>query len=403
MQLILFDLDETLLDTSPLREARGRDWTYVSNNLDKASQYSSHPEQILKRLRSEGHKVGVVTRSPRWYAETLLNQFEIEVDVLVTGSDGHVPKPDPAALVAAAQEAGVSPSEAAYVGDDAVDHEAAARAEMTSIGAIWAIEGARAERWQRHWPDLAIREPKWLLEPDQWTLQRLAVEVALAGKEPLIHWGSVVPYEEGMSLGRYFDTKDRRAGSHALSKAILANKSTYEDAASFIVGARAVLSRLRDRLGGAIVTSVPPHTDVDFDRFKLLRAAAAAELDGEDRPDLLHEKHAVENYKYQGPEERAANNEGRFEARDVPPGARVLVIDDVYTFGGTLRSCQKALLQAGAAKAYGLTLAHTQESLLENCPECGSALKLFTGRRGRFVGCTAYWTSGCPFTKDVEE
>ena len=143
--------------------------------------YDVHPEEIIASLRANGIPAGIVTRSPRWYAEALLEQFEVDVDVVVTGSDGHVPKPDPAALLAAAEELGIDPTEVAYVGDDVDDHHAAARAGMLSIGAIWAIEGGRAERWHRHWPDLAFRDPESLLDQTQWDAKRLAGEVALEG------------------------------------------------------------------------------------------------------------------------------------------------------------------------------------------------------------------------------
>lgn len=57
-------------------------------------------------------------------------------------------------------------------------------------------------------------------------------------------------------------------------------------------------------------------------------------------------------------QQRRVNVAGAFQARqDVVKGCQVLVVDDVTTSGATLEACAQALLDAGANKVYGLTLA----------------------------------------------
>jgi ComF family protein len=58
-----------------------------------------------------------------------------------------------------------------------------------------------------------------------------------------------------------------------------------------------------------------------------------------------------------GPSERHANVDGAFCATEAVAGESLLLIDDVYTTGSTLRACADAALAAGAAAVYGLTLA----------------------------------------------
>lgn len=58
-------------------------------------------------------------------------------------------------------------------------------------------------------------------------------------------------------------------------------------------------------------------------------------------------------------EERLMNVKGAFEVKDPKDieGKSLLLIDDVYTTGATVRECSKVLKKAGAEKVYVLTLA----------------------------------------------
>jgi ComF family protein len=58
------------------------------------------------------------------------------------------------------------------------------------------------------------------------------------------------------------------------------------------------------------------------------------------------------------PGQRAENMRGAFEARKgwKLAGATLLLVDDVYTTGATLRAAARALKDAGAARVFGLTI-----------------------------------------------
>lgn len=63
-----------------------------------------------------------------------------------------------------------------------------------------------------------------------------------------------------------------------------------------------------------------------------------------------------------GHKERKENLKNAFAANpEQIRGKSILLIDDVYTTGATLRECSKAILGAGAAKVDVLVLARTQE------------------------------------------
>jgi ComF family protein len=56
--------------------------------------------------------------------------------------------------------------------------------------------------------------------------------------------------------------------------------------------------------------------------------------------------------------ERQQNMDGAFTAqRDLVHGKNVLVVDDVATSGATFNACAKALMEQGATRVYGFSLA----------------------------------------------
>lgn len=56
-------------------------------------------------------------------------------------------------------------------------------------------------------------------------------------------------------------------------------------------------------------------------------------------------------------QQRLQNVEDAFAASNLVQGRSILLIDDVYTTGATLRACAKAALDQGASQVYGLALA----------------------------------------------
>jgi ComF family protein len=63
------------------------------------------------------------------------------------------------------------------------------------------------------------------------------------------------------------------------------------------------------------------------------------------------------------PEERRANIAAAFEAGPLPSGARVLLVDDVFTTGSTLVELAAVLLEAGAGSVEAVTFARARPPL----------------------------------------
>lgn len=408
IEAVIFDLDDTLLDTSVVREARDRqDWAGVKARIDQVRPFTSDNvaiEDVPRLLKQGGLPVGVLTHAPAWYAGTLLERFGIAADVVVTGSDGYPPKPDPTSLKAIAVALGVDVTRVAYVGDLDTDAAAAAAAGAISIGVCWSKVAPSG--WRRWWPDVAIAKPARLLELDDLDRLRPLAEAVLAGVDPRWHWGTVMRLEQGVgALGRYFTSEDiERFPGHALSQLLLAAKDD-EQAAQRVAE---VFASLGERPSWRtqppeLVVAVPPRPDQEFDRFAPTCAALADALGARDGSTVLSMAFAVDNYKRMGHDERRAMNQNRFRSARLD-GERVLLIDDVLTSGGQVEACRETLLGAGAGAVDVIALAATQDRLPEGCPECGARLRVYTRHSDGqpFVGCPNYFTPlRCPYTRDA--
>jgi HAD superfamily hydrolase (TIGR01549 family) len=403
----IFDLDETLLDTSVLRGARDRrDWRTVYGRLAAVRPFeSSHFDAtevtaLVQQARTRGLKVGLLTHGPERYARELLRMHGIRVDVMVSGSDGYPPKPDPAGLHAVAAGLGVEPRHSVYIGDSVGDFGAAAAAGMTSVGVAWSASAPLA--WRHGWPDIAIDRPASLLgylDGDRG-LGPLG-EVFIGGAIPCVHWGSILRLGAGSyALGRYFPTQDRRSANHKLSRLVLEAKDDpskdTQVAAIFVALAARIPIRHRPHL----IVSVPPAPNDARDRFAAARTALATCYGARDGGDVLRMSYAVEDYKLTPRSARAARNVDRFVAAPLS-GESALLIDDVLTSGGQSSACSAALRAAGCDSVTTVALALTQDKLPEPCPSCGSNLVTRPRRKDgvSFIGCSNY--PGCHYTRSL--
>lgn len=122
--------------------------------------------EMLAAVRAAGFRLGIVTGKgiDGWrLVEGHLGPGAW--DAVVTDDDGHPPKPDPAALLAAARTMGINPMDVVYVGDSAGDLRAARAAGMRAAAALWAKTApGEADSFLRSVPDA----------PPEWAFRRPA-------------------------------------------------------------------------------------------------------------------------------------------------------------------------------------------------------------------------------------
>ena len=202
--LVLFDLDGTLIDSAPqlalavnrtltelglaeADEAVVRTW--VGNGADKLIQraldYRAAPElfasarplfdrhyqaclleglamydgveQCLRRLQALGYRQGIVTNKPSHFVQPILDALGI-ADCFALWLGGNcvpVKKPSPEPLLHACQELGVSPARTLMVGDSENDVLAAKAAGMKVVGLTYGYNYGRP---------IADSRPDWVFE-----------------------------------------------------------------------------------------------------------------------------------------------------------------------------------------------------------------------------------------------
>lgn len=403
MPALIFDLDETLLNTSMLRADRdARRWRRLATRLDEVKPYAHlqstvQASDLPAEVREMGFQVGILTHSPGWYAERLLEAFGIPFDALVTGSDGYAPKPDPSSLRAVADALGVSVEECIMVGDDVADIGAAQNAGAVCIGVAWS--GRAPKSWRRRWPDVAVARPDRLLDALDNPGSRFPfAEAVLGGDKPFWHWGSLLRLGNGVfGAGHYYKQSDRRHPGDKLSRLIIRAKDDRR--AAVRVGKLLAGLAVTPWTGTAVdlITSVPPKPEQTYDRFAPVRVAVAAATGAVDGGEVLHQRFDDPDYKHLRAEDRPRRTVGRF-ASIALSGERVLLVDDVITSGGQVGECRRQMLDRGASSVTILALGVTQDALPCSCPTCPGILRLKTGSYGDFIGCSNYHR-GCRYTE----
>jgi len=134
---IIFDLDQTLIDSSAAEHLRSnRQWGTVYGMIPTLTPYEGIPE-LLRELEKRSIPYGIVTSSPSSYCNRVLQHWGWNTSFMVCYHDTQRRKPYPDPINLAIQKSGASSNTIISVGDDARDIEASKQAGVASVGVLW--------------------------------------------------------------------------------------------------------------------------------------------------------------------------------------------------------------------------------------------------------------------------
>ena len=136
---------------------------YAEDLCTGTTLFPGMPE-LLDALDARGIKWGIVTNKPQRFTLPLVEQLGLRqrAACIVSGDSTAYPKPHPAPLLLACEQAQVDPRNTVYVGDDQRDIVAGHAAGMRTIAAAYGYLGVDApfETWQA---DAIIAAPEGIL------------------------------------------------------------------------------------------------------------------------------------------------------------------------------------------------------------------------------------------------
>ena len=120
--------------------------------LEDGSNFFEGVEELIIFLEEENIPWGIVTNKFKRFAEKIIqnNPLLQQSQVLITPDDVSIAKPNPEGLIKAANILGLLPDQCIYVGDHLKDLEAGSNAGMQSIGCLFGYSMAENDETKKH-------------------------------------------------------------------------------------------------------------------------------------------------------------------------------------------------------------------------------------------------------------
>lgn len=440
LDVVLFDFDDTLVHTDELIEFRkNRDRDGLIQNINKSWCYPVVPN-LLKTIREKNIPIGIITNSPRWYIDILIQHHDLgDFSTIITyddvGSSGI--KPSPIGIKKALSNLSLSEkNNVIYIGDSDIDFVAAYKLGIKPVAPSWATRHPINQV-----PAAILNSDSLLKYLDSFNRISLIADQTASLKTfnfdydqlnfiPLNEEGCVTALNKEdvqlLALGRYFSQKSEVTAlqheSHQLSKDIFAKElsETYVIPNYYVeLMVKVIDSLSRYKFSSSleynfdVVTVVPskPNKNPRLENF-LKRVRALSPAKSLFIPDLFEFSSDAQSSKTAGGRDaRYRNLEDNLYLKhkyiNQLKGKSVLVIDDVLTTGATYKKIFEILDDEEVSLSMGVVLAKTVSisEVQKDCPKCGMLLRISSNKKSgiHFLGCTGFYeVHNCKYKEKIK-
>lgn len=439
VQAVIFDLDDTLVSTGSLARFReSNDKEGIHDEIHKSHVFNP-VEDMLREIKHRGVGLALVSNSPSWYVEELLDFHDLQFfDVKITYDDVGPSgiKPSPKGILLALEHLGLpSPCNAIYIGDKDIDFEAAYYANVKPVAPSWATthpinQVPAAILNSEHLISYLDDYDKISLIADRTALKRtFEFDKDQLNFIPLNERGQVTALDRSkirlIALGRYFSQGSTLTANyheaHQLSKDIFAKElsETYVIPQYYVSLMSKVIESLPlyvfndDHIAFDIITVIPSKKgkNTRLENF-LKRIEKTLNSSSEFITDLFEFHDGAKSLKTLGGYEKRIdelkqNLTIRQKYLNALGGKSILVIDDVLTTGASFGRAFELLDTHNASFSMGVCLAKTVsvEEKLGLCPDCNRILRINTNKNTgiHFIGCTGFFeTPQCKYHKSIK-
>lgn len=428
IEAVLFDLDNTLANTSSLKEYR-ESTTKSKLTKDELASTKLYPKTkaVLESLRNSNIIMAIVTNSPKQYALDILNYhgiihyFKTIITYNDVGSGGI--KPSPQGINLALTNLGLSnKNNIVFIGDDAKDINASYAAGIKPLTPSWASKDFIGQM------PAAIISTKCLNEEinNFNHIDLIADRCANFNSFDIDKkWLFFIPMDKDgnigaikkneinfICLGRYFSQKNTLTAkiheNHTLSKEIYRKElepkyvtpEYWVDLLSYFIDKTPAYFFEDDSIFD-IVTVIPAKKGKNKRLENLLARLSRHSKNSRTQyiSDLFYFSEQAQSLKTMGRGERAneirENLHFNKKYESIISSTKILIIDDVITTGATIKGAQSLLDTMHPEKILAISIAKTVSISEEMnvCTKCGKLMRVMRNKKTgeHFLGCTGFF------------